>query len=142
MRFWDSSALVPLVVRQNGSAEVERWLEEDADVVTWTLAEIEILSALHRLVRAGALSEEAARRAESTATELVRAAHVVTDVERVKGLARRLLRVHELRAADALQLAAALAWADGPATGLAFHTFDARLGNAAHREGFRVLGID
>ena len=64
---------------------------------------------------------------------------VSTDVERTKALARRLLRVHTLRAADALQLAAALAWADGHPEGLVLHTFDRRLGEAAEREGFRVI---
>ena len=61
------------------------------------------------------------------------------DVERVKASARRLLRLHPLRAADALQLGAALAWADGAPEGLIVHTFDRRLAAAAEREGFRVI---
>lgn len=108
MRFWDSSALVPLVVEQPGSVQAERWLVEDGDIVTWTLTSVEIASALRRLTREGALYEARALGAERIAEELLSRTHVVTDVERVKAIARRLLRVHDLRAADAMQLAATL----------------------------------
>lgn len=138
MRFWDSSALVPLLVRQGGSPEADRWLAEDPEVVTWTLAPVEVVSALRRLTREGELPERTAREAESVAAELAERSHVVTDVERVKGIALRLLRVHTLRAADALQLAAALVWADGVPNGLVLHTYDRRLAAAAEREGFEV----
>jgi predicted nucleic acid-binding protein len=138
VRFWDSSALVPLLVRQGGSPEADRWLAEDAEVVTWTSTPVEIVSALRRLVREGELAERDARRAEDLAEVLLERTHVVADVERVKGVAIRLLRVHGLRAADALQLAAALVWADGVPAGLVLHTHDRRLATAAEREGFEV----
>jgi predicted nucleic acid-binding protein len=128
-----------LVVEQPCSAEVERWLGDDPEAVVWTLTPVEIVAALRRLARDGELSERAALDAEALAGEFVRRAHVVTDVEGVKTLARRLLRVHALRAADALQLGAALAWAGGHPTGLDLATFDRRLALAAEREGFRVL---
>lgn len=139
MRFWDSSALVPLVVHQPLSAQAEHWLTDDGQLVTWTLTPVEVISALRRLVREEALAERAAREAEALAADVVARTHVVTDVERVKMLAGRLLRMHPLRAADALQLGAALAWADGQAAGLVFHTFDTCLATAAEREGFHVL---
>jgi predicted nucleic acid-binding protein len=139
VRFWDSSAVVPLVVRQPASPEVERWLAEDGVVVAWTLTAVEVISALRRLVREGALPERASREAEALAAEILRRAHVVSDVERVKGLAARLLRIHPLRVGDAFQLGAALAWADGHAEGAVLHTFDRRLAEAAEREGFRVV---
>lgn len=138
MRFWDSSALVPLVVRQPGSGDADRWLTEDREVVTWSLTLVEVVSALRRLVRDGELGERAARQAEDLAATLSERTHLVTDVERVKGIAVRLLRVHVLRAADALQLAAALVWADGSPAGKLLHTFDRRLATAAEREGFDV----
>lgn len=136
MRFWDSSGVVPLVVGQSTSAQVERWLAEDGQVAVWTLTPIEVLSALRRLVRDGLVDEAHARAAEDNAVSLLRAAHAVSDVERVKSLAQRLLRVHALRAADALQLGAALAWAEGQPAGRVLHTFDRRLALAAQREGF------
>ena len=139
MRFWDSSALVPLIVRQPNSSEAEHWIAEDDTIVVWTLTPIEVMSALRRLVREGALIERAAREAEEMTGILFGHTHVVTDVERVKGLAARLLRLHSLRASDALQLAAAQAWSDGHPDAAVVHTFDRRLADAASREGFRVI---
>src|SRR5262245_49273331 len=115
-----------------------RWIAEDAAVVAWTLTPVELVSALRRLVRDGALVEQAAREAEEVVRDLIARAHIVSDVERVKALTIRVLRVHALRAADALQLGAALAWSDGHTEGAILHTFDKRLAEAASREGFRV----
>lgn len=139
MRFWDSSAVVPLLVMQPGSKETDAWLGEDPVVVLWTLTPVEVTSAVRRLHREGALAERAARDAEARIDVLARAAHVVSDVEAVKASARRLLRTHALRAADSMQLAAALAWCSGSPAGCVVHTFDDRLGRAAEREGFDVV---
>jgi predicted nucleic acid-binding protein len=138
VRFWDSSALVPLLVQQPSSKRVDLWFSEDPRIALWTLSGVEITSALWRLVREGRLEEDGAREAESRARELASASHTVVDVEATKALAQRLLRVHALRAADALQLAAALVWAAGRPQGKTMHTFDDRLAGAALREGFDV----
>ena len=138
MRFWDSSALIPLVVRQPASPRVDLWFAEGFSLAIWTLTSTEIASALWRLVREGALSEADAHRAEFRAEELAAASHTVADLEAVKPIARRLLRVHALRAADALQLGAALVWAVGQPQGKTVHTLDDRLAVAARREGFDV----
>ena len=42
MRFWDSSAVVPLLVAQAGSAQVDRWLGDDGEIAVWTLTPIEV----------------------------------------------------------------------------------------------------
>lgn len=136
MRFWDSSALVPLLITQPGSAVTDLWLREDGTIAVWTLTPVEMASAIHRLVREHAISERDADDAEQRIAELMRACHVVVDVEAVKDRALRLLRVHELRAADALQLGAALEWAAGRTAGRVVHTLDVRLATAARREGF------
>jgi predicted nucleic acid-binding protein len=59
--------------------------------------------------------------------------------DRIRAQALRVLRLHPLRAADALQLAAALEWSGSPAAGTMV-TFDERLATAAAREGFAVVG--
>jgi predicted nucleic acid-binding protein len=138
VRFWDSSAVVALLVEQDASPRVASWIAEDPALVVWTLTVVETASALRRLVREQALDEETARAGEARADDLVRASHVVVDVEAVKALGRRMLRLHVLRAFDALQLGAALHWAEGRPQGRTFHTLDARLGLAAQREGFLV----
>jgi uncharacterized protein len=139
MTFWDSSAIVPLLVLQTGSERADTWFREDRELVLWTLTGVEITSALWRLVREGALIEGHARVAEQRAAELAAASRVVVDVDSVKAYAQRLLRVHMLRAADALQLGAALVWANGRPEGRRLCTLDDRLALAAQREGFDVV---
>lgn len=138
MKFWDSSAVVPLLVEQEPSSRVANWATTDDAMVLWTLTPVEVVSALRRLVREKVLQEEVTRFAEARMEEIVRACHVVIDVEPVKALATRLLRLHPLRAFDALQLGAALHWAEGHPQGRTLHTLDSRLALAAQREGFLV----
>jgi uncharacterized protein len=139
VRFWDSSAVVPLIVAQAASSQADSWLSDDPELALWTLTAVELTSALRRLVREGLLAERDANAAEARVDELVQASHLVVNVDVVKSQARRLLRLHSLRAADAMQLGAALEWAAGRPTGRLFVTLDAQLGRAAAREGFRVI---
>ena len=138
MRFWDTSAIVPLVIEEPGTALANGWIHEDSELVVWTFTPVEIVSAMQRRVREGTLGERIALAAEDLSIELLEGAHEIAAIEPAKSLARRLLRTHPLRSADALQLAAALLWAEGSAAGSTFHTFDHRLGMAARREGFHV----
>ncbi len=138
MRFWDSSAVVPLLIQQERSSRAAAWVSGDDAMVMWTLTPVEVVSALRRLVREGALSEDAARVAEVRLGEMLARSHIVIDVEAVKSLAARLLRLHPLRAFDALQLGAALHWTEGNPQGRTLHTLDNRLAQAAEREGFLV----
>jgi hypothetical protein len=138
LRFWDSSAVIPLIVKQVGSERADELLTVDADVVLWTLTPVEITSALWRLVRENVLGEEDAQRAEDRVREFTAASRTVIDVEAVKAVSERLLRVHVLRAADALQLGAALVWSAGRPQGRILYTLDDRLARAARREGFEV----
>ena len=59
--------------------------------------------------------------------------------ERVRSTAQRALRVHALRAADALQLAAAIVAAGEDRASLVVVCLDQRLTLAARREGFQVI---
>lgn len=135
MRFWDTSALVPLLVQEGSSAKARSWMRQDDAIVAWTLTPVEIASALQRRQREGLFDERQLSRVATRAQELLAASRLVVDVERVKALAVRLLRVHALRAADAMQLGAALVWASIP-EGRVLHTFDEQLARAAEREGF------
>jgi len=138
MRFWDSSAIVPLLAQQPATTQSERWLDQDGQLVVWTFSETEIRSALWRLLRERLLDEEQTLACERLSEKLLLSAHVIHHVEEVKKHARRLLRVHPLRAADALQLGAAITWADGSNEAKVFHAFDLKLRDAARREGFSV----
>jgi predicted nucleic acid-binding protein len=129
---------VPLLVEQDASRRAVAWLTADDVIALWTLTPVEVTSALRRLVRERALEEADAARAEERLGELVRSANVVIDIDAIKSLAMRLLRVHALRASDALQLAAALHWAEGRPQGQTLYTLDRQLALSAQREGFTV----
>ncbi len=112
-------------------------LDDDPAVVVWWATQLECVSAISRREREGTAGDV------SAAFERLQAlASVWTEIdpgEQLRRSARRLLRVHALRAADALQLAAALTAAETHATSLPFVTLDRRLADAARREGFPVI---
>jgi predicted nucleic acid-binding protein len=139
MRFWDSSAIVPLLVREAISAAVITEYEHEPDMVVWWATPTECVSALARLERDGHLTPEHLRTATRRLDALAEAWSEVAPIERVRDVAGRLLRVHPLRAADALQLAAAIVAAEERPLSLPVITLDERLGAAADREGFSVI---
>ena len=138
MKFWDSSALVPLLVAEPDTPRRAETLRADPVLVVWWGTAVECESALQRRLREGALTNEAARQARTHLATLAAAWHEVMPSAALRTLAVRLLRTHPLRAADALQLAAALSLA--PSAGApTFLTADLRLADAAEIEGLRVL---
>ena len=104
----------------------------------WWGTEIECVSAVARLEREDALAEPAMTAALVRLDLLAEAWNEVQPVAAVRSTARRLLRVHPLRAADALVLAAAVVAAEGVPASLDLVTLDERLAAAARREGFAV----
>jgi predicted nucleic acid-binding protein len=118
VRFWDASAIVPLVAIEKETGDCRALLADDSDIVVWLLTPVEVISALTRRLRETTLKP-------------------IEFSER----ARRLLETHPLRAADSLQLAAALLTSEENPQGFPFVTLDRRLGSAAEREGFHVLGV-
>ena len=135
MRFWDSSAIIPLCLAQPRTAESQTALAHDREMVVWWASVIECASAIARLHRQGHLTDRDERSARDTLFVLQRSWYEVQPGSGLREQALRLLRLHPLRAADAMQLAAALEWAGTPATGV-FMCFDDRLRSAAAREGF------
>jgi hypothetical protein len=110
-------------------------------LLVWWATEVECASAIARLERQGDLTRRATLVALERLAMLTEAWHEVQPVEGVRRAARRLLRVHELRAADALQLAAAFVASEGYPGSLEVVSLDERLVDAAQREGFRVLEL-
>ncbi len=137
MRFWDSSAVVPLLFGERTSDEMLKLLEEDRDQRVWWATEVECESALARTERAGASSEIS--RASELLEDLGAKWSEIGPTGLLRETARRLVRVHPLRASDALQLAAALVLADGLPSSVEVVSLDDRLRDAALREGFVVL---
>jgi hypothetical protein len=138
LRFWDSSAIVPLIVAEASTDSVQAIAGKDPAMCVWWGTEIECVSAVARLEREDALADTAMMAALERLDSLAEAWNEVQPVAAVRGTARRLLRVHKLRAADALQLAAAVVAAEGVPASLGLVTLDERLAAAARREGFVV----
>jgi uncharacterized protein len=142
VRFWDASALVALVIDDQLTDRALLWSREDPEISTWCLTPTEVWSAVARRRREGKLGSPDVRRAREQLLRLATMWHEIDDIPGVRQRAARLLEVHTLRAADALQLGAALvAVQDRPERG-ALVTLDARLGTAADVEGFRVIGVE
>jgi predicted nucleic acid-binding protein len=141
MRFWDSSAVIPLLVVETTSRGIQDLFETDSIMIVWWATDIECVSAITRQHRLGRLSDEAVVNANDRLSALRAAWHEVEPTDSVRESAKRFLRVHDLRVADALQLAAAFfASEDRPST-LEFLSLDERLLTAARREGFIITNF-
>ncbi len=139
MRYWDSSAILPLLLSEATSAAMLALVEQDPVILTWWGTRVECVSAVARLERQGLISGSDVKATLTRLGALSERWIEVPALNDVRTHAARLLRTQTLRAADALQLAAAIVAADGANASLPFVTFDKRLAEAAEREGFEVL---
>ena len=142
MRFWDSSAIIPLLIDEPESRRMTALYQKDPDLFVWWGTEVECVSALSRVDRDHPSRTPEVDMALARLDDLKHDWHEIQPGQAVRITARRLLRVHSLHAADALQLAAAIAASEhNPAT-LPLVSLDRRLVGAAHREGFsKVVGL-
>ena len=131
MRFWDSSAIVPLCVEETATDRALALVNEDPEVAIWWATPVECASALARLEREAALTPADAADAFRRLDLLARSWFEIEPHDELREVARRLLRVHPLRAADALQLAAAYLAAERRPPTLEVVTLDERLRHAA-----------
>jgi predicted nucleic acid-binding protein len=138
VKFWDTSALVPLLVEEESTALLRDLYLGEPGVITWWGTPVECASAVSRLEREGSLSPEAVTETLKRLDALAVHWHRIEPVDEILEIARRLLRVHPLRAADSLQLAAAFLASEGRPSTLEFVCLDDRLVLAAQREGFLV----
>ena len=139
MNFWDTSALVALGVAEPHRRTALCILEADDRMAVWWGAPVEYVAALSRRERDGSLAATEVSEHLARLHALSQVWYEIQPGRRIRMMAQRLLRVHPLRAADSLQLAAALAVAEGEPSGVGFVCFDARLNRAASREGFAIL---
>ncbi|MGA8428212.1 MAG: PIN domain-containing protein [Candidatus Sulfotelmatobacter sp.] len=135
LAFWDSSALVPLCVRQSITPRVIA-LYKIYEAVVWWATPVEITSALARLLRMKQLGAEDWTKSHSLLSTLTESWFVVQPSDVLRARAMQLVDRYDLRAADALQLAAALAWREDMPQGSLFLTSDQRLREAAILSGF------
>lgn len=139
MKFWDSSAIVPLLVEEKSSKFVDRCFTMDPSIVVWWGTSIECVSAVSRLERDGSLNSRETEEVLSRLSELRASWREIQPGTIVKQSAERILRLHPLRAQDAQQLSACLlANRDQE---IEFVTLDEKLAGAARKEGLKVAAL-
>lgn len=139
MRFWDTSALVPLFIDQPQTPLAKKIFEDDSEAVLWWATPVEYESALQRSRREAILDDQGVATARQSLSLFREGAVEVQASDDLRARAIRLLARHSLRGADALQLASALVWAGDALNESGFVSFDSRLREAAGSEGFIVL---
>ncbi len=140
MRFRDSSAIVPLLVTEASRDQLLNLLDQDSTMIVWWGTPVECTSAIARREREGGMSPKEATDALERLRALSASWQELEPLARVRNVAQRLLRVHSLRVADSLQLAAAIIGSENEPSSLPFVCLDDRLNVAAQREGFSVIG--
>lgn len=136
MKFWDSSALVPLFAQQPDSDRMIALLQADPDVILWWGSSVECASAFARLEREGHISFENMQKCLGQVNQLKSYWTEIQPSSRLKENCLRLLQVHPLTAADSMQLAAALSASEFRPFSLEFVCLDRKLSRAAQKEGF------
>lgn len=138
MAFWDTSAIIPLCCWQPDAAESRRLRREFKRIIVWWGSPVETRSAFARLVREGHLTAEGRVRAVHRLAQLRAAWDEILPTEKVRSLAEEMPDTHGVRAADAVQLAAALVWCRERPKQRPFVCFDDRVRTAAAALGFSV----
>lgn len=139
MRFWDTSAIIPLAVEESTSALMDSLLREDMDMAVWWSTEVECVAALSAKFRRKHYDRRDIEDTLNRIGSLIEAWSEVQPVDEVRIQAERLLFVHKIRAMDSQQLGAALVWSDGKVRGTELVSLDHEMRIAARNEGFRVL---
>lgn len=139
--FWDTSGIVPLCCYQPQSSQANQTARRYGKQIVWWATSIEAVSALHRLMQEGSLTAEQRNQAFYRLDYLRRRWSEIQPTEELRHQAEGLLGPHKLRAADALQLAAALVWCSNHARGRYFIGADNDLSRAAEAEGFSVIRL-
>lgn len=138
--FWDSSALVPLCVRQSVTPRTIA-LYKTHDVAVWWSTPVEIASALARLLRMQELDSTEWTKARRLATRLADSWSVIQPSDAVRAGSIQLVERYDLRAADSFQLAAALEWCEDSPQGRVFLSTDQKLRESALLSGFDAKQI-
>jgi len=136
--FWDASAVLPLCVRAQASNRARKLLSEHSAVIWWGCP-VEVGSALARMHRDGILSPAAYQATVQRLAAMLASWRQVPPDDRVRETALHQVERFPLKAADALQLAAALVWSRHKPQGRLFICNDTSLGNAARAAGFEVV---
>jgi predicted nucleic acid-binding protein len=136
--YWDSSALVPLCLKQQATPVVQA-LRVKYRLAVWWSACVEVRGAIARLNRIGFLTPNEQVQAQVALDRMLPDCLEVLPTEQLREQAMRLVDRFPLKAADAFQLAAAIIWCLGHPAGRAFISGDIHLLEAARQLGFDAI---
>ncbi len=134
--YFDSSALVKLVIDEHGSEDAAVVWDGADSVLTSRVAHPEVRAALAAAQRGGRLDEEAHRQAKADWVELHQALRLVEVTSQLEHAAGDLAEQHALSGFDAIHLASALTLSTTP---VVVATWDGRLHQAAQAVGLATL---
>ena len=137
--YFETSALVKLLIAELGTPDAEVLWDEAAGLVTSRLTYPECRAALAAAARAGRLTRSVLREAKAELERRWRQFVRVDIAEPVAMAAGDLAEHHSLRAYDAVHLASALE--AGRDASLLFVSFDQTLLGAARRSGLAVASV-
>lgn len=138
--FWDASALVPLFLYEPATRQARPLLRK-LSPVTWWGSKVEIHSAIARLDRTGKLTNADKKIALERLATLSGGWKEIMPHNHLRELAIFILDKYDLRAADSMQLAAAMMWCQQRPSRRNFVCGDQRLSKAAQAIGFTVLQL-
>jgi uncharacterized protein len=136
--FWDTSALVPICIYHATTLQARTLLRKYAPVAWWG-SFVEVHSAIARLHREKQINDDMRQNALMRLTLLTRSWNEILPSEDLRQLAGNLLHRYPLRAADSMQLAAALTWCQQKPAQKIFLCDDKKLSEAATLSGFTVI---
>jgi predicted nucleic acid-binding protein len=142
VRFWDTSALVPVLIAEASTSAARAVFGEDRSLVVWWGTSVECTAAIARASRDGRFGPGGLEATTRELSELRQDWIEIDPTPPLRLVAERLVRTHPLRAVDALQLSAAIAASEGAPATMPFVTLDDRLAEAAILEGFPVIRFD
>jgi uncharacterized protein len=139
MMFWDSSAIIPLLIKEQSSAKMHKIVSNDPMMAVWWATPVECCSAFARRRREDVLKIANEASAISLLSILGNSWIEILPSEEIRNNACLIISRHQLRAADSLQLSAAISWSGGKSHNHTFVCLDERLREAAAKEGFTLV---
>ena len=135
MRFWDTSAIVPLVTKEEQTPRMQQVIAADGNVAVSFITPVELTSTIWRRGRRW-YDQPSFRRSLFKIAEIEANWMMIDEHEPIIKSARQLITKYVLRSGDAIQLAAALLLAGDHPEDLPFISLDQDLARAARDEGF------
>lgn len=139
--FWDTSAIIPLCVRQDATFEARRVGRLFSRRIIWCGTAVEFHSSISRLKRTGEIEAKGCSLALKQWFRFQRLVHEVRAIDALVSLAVEMPERYGLRSLDAFQLASALIWCNERPRNRPFVCADRRLATAASDAGFELFEL-